>query len=134
MVLVIKRNKWVHVKASEAERAAWQEMANNAELTLSDLVRSKMGESDQVGRSPKRRKRLTKKADPELLHQLAKIGNNINQLAKWANQYKSSAEAVAIISHLSAIDLELNKVLEFSFPTAQPVAGEIDDEDNFDAN
>lgn len=37
--------------------------------------------------------------------QLARIGNNLNQIAKWANTYKSTAEAVEVIQALRAIAL-----------------------------
>ena len=36
--------------------------------------------------------------------QVARIGNNLNQLARWANTYAERAEAVEVIAHLVAIE------------------------------
>ncbi len=37
----------------------------------------------------------------------ARIGNNLNQIARWANTYKWGAEAVSVVAHLSAIERAL---------------------------
>lgn len=37
------RNVWVKIRASEAERAAWHEVAEKAGLSLSHLVRQAIG-------------------------------------------------------------------------------------------
>ena len=36
--------------------------------------------------------------------QIAGIGNNLNQIAGWANTYAETAEAVEVIAHLVAIE------------------------------
>ena len=38
------------------------------------------------------------------LRELARIGANINQLARWANTYKRAAEAVKVLAALAAIE------------------------------
>ena len=35
--------------------------------------------------------------------QVARIGNNLNQIACWANTHKGAVEAVEVIAHLIAI-------------------------------
>jgi hypothetical protein len=42
-----------------------------------------------------------------LLRQLAAIGNNLNQLARWANREKSAANALPVVARLIEIDREL---------------------------
>ena len=38
------------------------------------------------------------------LRELARIGANINQLARWANTYKRAAEAVEVVTALAGIE------------------------------
>ena len=38
------------------------------------------------------------------LRELARIGANINQLARWANTYKRAAEAVEVLTALAGIE------------------------------
>ena len=38
----------------------------------------------------------------ERTRQIARIGNNLNQLARWANTYKAEAEAVEVVGCCSA--------------------------------
>ena len=43
----------------------------------------------------------------ERTRELARIGSNLNQIARWANTHKTEAEAVQILAHLVAIEREL---------------------------
>lgn len=97
------RTKWVHVKLSEEERTTWQSQAVAAGLTLADLIRERMN-TGQVGREPRRRRRLTMDADPALLALLGRLNGNMNSLAHWASIHKSAAEAVQVLAALNAID------------------------------
>ena len=40
----------------------------------------------------------------ERTRQIARIGNNPNQIARWANTYKTATAAVEVIAHLVAIE------------------------------
>ena len=40
----------------------------------------------------------------ERTRQIARINNNPNQIARWANTYKTATEAVEVIAHLVAIE------------------------------
>lgn len=48
---------------------------------------------------------------PDVLRELSKIGNNLNQLAKWCNTHKAGAEAVAVVYELAKIESEIKAVL-----------------------
>ena len=91
---------WVKVRATEAERAEWHAKARSAGLTLSDLVRRSIG-----------RVRTWTVAHAEVergrTRELARLGNNLNQIARWANTHKEAIEAVEVIGHLVAIDRRL---------------------------
>ena len=44
----------------------------------------------------------------ERTRDLARIGSNLNQIARWANTYRENAEAVEVIAHLAAIERALD--------------------------
>ena len=46
----------------------------------------------------------------ERSRQLARIGSNLNQIARWANTYKRKAAAVQVIGHLSTIEREMHNL------------------------
>ena len=43
------------------------------------------------------------KVERERTQQVARVGNNLNQIARWANAHKEGIEAVEVIGHLIAI-------------------------------
>lgn len=90
------RNVWVKIRASEGERTAWHGKAARAGLSLSGLVRQAMGRVRPwtVGQADLERERV---------RELARIGNNLNQLARWANTHKGKGEAVEVISQLVVV-------------------------------
>ena len=94
------RAVWVKIRASEAERAAWHAKARAAGLSLSDLVRRSVG-----------RVRTWTVAHTELererTRELARIGSNLNQIARWANTYREAADALEVVAHLAAIERAL---------------------------
>ena len=79
------REVWVKIRASEAERAEWHTKARAVGLSLSDLVRQSVG----------RVRTWTAHAEleRERTRELARIGSNLNQIARWANIHKENAEA-----------------------------------------
>ena len=94
------RAVWVKIRSSEAERAEWHAKARSAGLTLSDLVRRSVGRVHTwtVAHADVERERT---------QQVARIGNNLNQIARWANTHKGAIEAVEVIAHLIAIERAL---------------------------
>ena len=78
------REVWVKIRTTEAERAEWHAKARSVELSLSDLVCRSVG-----------RVRTWTVAHTELererTRELARIGSNLNQIARWANIHKENA-------------------------------------------
>ncbi|MCZ0936523.1 MAG: MobC family plasmid mobilization relaxosome protein [Gemmatimonadetes bacterium] len=105
------RAVWVKVRASEAERAEWHAKARSAGLTLSDLVRRSIGRvrTWTVAHAEVERERT---------RELARLGNNLNQIARWANTHKEAIEAVEVISHLVSIDRALGALDPAESPEA----------------
>lgn len=108
-----KREKWVHVKASADERAAWKAAAAAEKLTVSDLIRRRMG-APLEGRAPKKT-RAARRADPQLIQSVGRVGSNLNQIAKWCNTHATGADAVQVLAALVAIDQSLSPLVFSSY-------------------
>ena len=105
------RAVWVKIRSSEAERAEWHGKARAAGLTLSDLMRRSLGRVRpwSVAHADVERERT---------QQVARIGNNLNQIARWANTHKGAVEAVEVIAHLIAIKRGLAALTPAECPDA----------------
>lgn len=57
-----------------------------------------------------RKRRGPRPVDPALRLQLARLRNNLNQLARWANWDQRDADRLAILSELVSIERELTAV------------------------
>ena len=58
----------------------------------------------------------TPRSSAERTQQLARIGNNLNQIARWANTHKGAAEAVEVLARLVAIERALTALARFESP------------------
>ncbi|MYK89586.1 MAG: MobC family plasmid mobilization relaxosome protein [Acidobacteria bacterium] len=101
-----RRTVQIHLRVSAAERDAWHAKAEAAGVPLSVLLRQAMA-----------RTRTWTAADAaierERNRQVARIGNNLNQLARWANTHTSTARAVTVIANLVAFERSLREVARF---------------------
>jgi hypothetical protein len=110
------------IRLSKTEKLSWQEKAILAGMPLAALIRQAMKKatiSNQLDRS----------LFQERTCQIRRIGINLNQIAKWANTYKSTAETIEIIEALKEIELALNQLTiekSTSFPSAQKKGGSED--------
>ena len=98
-----RRTVRVHARVSPAEIADWRAKAAAAGVPLSDLLRQAMARTRTWTAA-------AAGAERERTRQLARIGNNLNQLARWANANASAADAVAVIANLVAFERELRTV------------------------
>lgn len=89
----MKRTAMIKVRVSESEKTEIEHKAQLAGLTLSDFIRRTVAGS---------RTRQTQ-AEREHLRLLARAANNLNQLARWANTYKSDIETVRIVVALESL-------------------------------
>lgn len=104
----------VNVRVSPGEAARWSAAAAAAGLSRSDWVRLRVAGPDEVtGRPAPRRRALGRgraiPADPALIAQLARIGNNLNQLARWAN---TERRHVVDLATLRLIQTEVTRLRE----------------------
>lgn len=114
--MVSKLNASIKIRLSKPEKLEWQEKAVRAGIPLSSLIREAMSKT-----------RTWTAGDRALVQeqtrQISRIGNNLNQIAKWANTYKSTAEALEVIEVLRTIEQSLNQLSanpSSSFPSAPP--------------
>jgi hypothetical protein len=97
--------------------------ADDLNLTLSDVLRLKLSDADRAivvtERKVQKVRREYTPADPDLLRQIAIIGNNLNQIARTLNKAKLTGTPVDLIKNiavLTAIEQELNKFLPANSP------------------
>ena len=98
-----RRTVRVHARVSPAELADWRAKAAVAGVPVSDLLRQAMARTRTWTAA-------ATEVERERTRQVARIGNNLNQLARWANRHASAVEAVEVIAYLVAFERELRKV------------------------
>ena len=98
-----RRTAVVRARVLLSERAAWQEKAAAAGVSPSALLRQAMART-RTWTAP------AVAVERERNLQIARIGNNLNQLARWANANASAAEAVTVIANLAAFERSLLEV------------------------
>ncbi|RJK96623.1 plasmid mobilization relaxosome protein MobC [Paracoccus aestuarii] len=91
----------IEIRTTPEEKRRWQEIAENKGVSLSELVRSALGGQRL------RKRREPPRVDPDLLRELARMGNNLNQLARATNR-RQPVPAAALLVRLIEIDRELS--------------------------
>ncbi|MEL6578585.1 MAG: MobC family plasmid mobilization relaxosome protein [Cyanobacteria bacterium J06621_12] len=120
-IMPTKVNKTNHIgiRATDAEKLDWELKAHAEGLKTSQLARNLL---NNYSNDRRHKKRLTpSKVDKarsaslvrsaqsrqDLIRQVARIGNNLNQIARWANTHKGAAEATQVIASLAKIETSL---------------------------
>jgi hypothetical protein len=89
---------WLKLRVTKTERDAIAAKAAAQGLTVADFLRQRAFDY-RLRQTP---------LEKEHLRQLARIGANLNQLARWANIHKRRAEALDILITLAALERELH--------------------------
>ena len=95
-----RRPVLVAVRLTPGESADWRAKAKAAGVPLSALVRRAMART-RTWTVP------AAEVERERTRQVSRIGNNLNQIARWANTHKEAIEAIDVIAHLIAIERAL---------------------------
>ena len=91
------RSTAVVIRVHPEERDLLKLNAGLHGLSVSDYVRHTcLGL--RLRRTPEEKRRL---------RELARIGSNLNQIARWANTYKDSLEAVEVIAALACLETQI---------------------------
>lgn len=91
------RNAWIKLRVTPAKKEAITAKAEAQGQTVTDFLRQ---------RALDYRLRQTP-LEKERVRQLARIGANLNQLARWANTHKGRAEAVQVLAALLSFERTL---------------------------
>ena len=91
------RSTAVVIRVCPEERDLLKLNAGLHGMSVSDYVRQTcLGL--RLRRTPEEKRRL---------RELSRIGSNLNQLARWANTYKESLEAVEVIAALTSLETQI---------------------------
>jgi hypothetical protein len=96
------RDFLLKIRVTAEEREVIKATAAEAGLTVSDYTRQRLAHH---------RVRQTA-AERDTARQLARIGTNINQIARWANTYASGLQAIDIIMRLDELQADIRKFTE----------------------
>ena len=91
------RSSWIKLRVTPAEKEAITAKADAQGQTVTDFIRQRALEY-RLRQTPLERERV---------RQLARIGANLNQLARWVNSHKSRAEAINVLVALVALEKEI---------------------------
>ena len=94
-----RRSAWIKIRVTPDEKKLIESKASAQGQTVTDFLRQRALDY-RLRQSP---------LEKERIRQLARIGSNMNQIARWANTYKKRAEAVEVITRLILLDRELHE-------------------------
>ena len=77
-------------RVTPAKHAVWREKAAAAGVSPSELLREAMARTRTWTAS-------ARAVERERTRQIARVGNNLNQLAHWVNTHRTAAEAVEVM-------------------------------------
>lgn len=102
--MAISKLKFLQIRISEEEKIALKKIADDSGQTMTELI------TKAIHRIRPFKVKDRKIQKEKILH-LARIGNNLNQIARWCNTHKSGADAIQVIQQLTAIEHELKKAM-----------------------
>ena len=100
------RTAVVRARVPPAEHADWLAKAAAAGVSPSRLLRQAMARTRTWTAA-------ATEVERERTRQVARIGNNLNQIARWANSQAKPIDAVEIIVYLIAIEREIARLAGF---------------------
>ena len=109
------RRFWVRL--NDAEHAGLDTTARRLGMSSkSELIRSvieRLSASSQSSPSPAQARPITihikhREDEQRYLFELNRLGNNLNQIAKWCNTYKEEADAHQVAFHLFGVKQEMD--------------------------
>ena len=106
-----QRRTLVQARVSAEELAAWRSKAAAAGVSSSVLLRQAMVRTGAWTPSPADVEReRAREVERERTREVARIGNNLNQIARWVNAHTSSVDAGEVLVRLVAIEQALREL------------------------
>ena len=97
MATKVNKTNHIGIRATDSEKLNWELKAHAEGLKTSQLARYLLNKHSTGCSSDF-------KSRQKLILQIARIGNNLNQIARWANTYKDAADATQVIASLARIE------------------------------
>ena len=99
------RSEWLHTRVRPDELHRIEQLAREANKSVSDYVRDTALTAQIVIRRYRR-------VEPILLHELSRVGNNLNQIARICNTTGDSRRAQYIEDYLNELRPVLTRLYE----------------------
>ncbi|WP_043601480.1 plasmid mobilization protein [Solidesulfovibrio magneticus] len=93
------RTAWIKLRVTPAEKEAIMAKAKAQGQTVTDFIRQRALDY-RLRKTP---------LEKEHVRQLARVGALLNQLARWANTYKSRAETIRVLAALLSFERALKR-------------------------
>ena len=90
----MSRDLWIKMRVTPEEKKDITAKAEAQGQTVTDFIRQRALDY-RLRQTPLEKERIL---------QLARVGVNLNQLARWANQHKSRADTVAVLAALMSLE------------------------------
>lgn len=103
-----KLTKRVEIRLSEKDYFALSQKAKQADISVSELLRQGAGKAKIIDA-------VTSAQLRQLTIQVARAGNNLNQLARHCNEYKQNSDGITILTELLSIKNELKELREYAY-------------------
>jgi len=107
MTKQIIKDKWIQIRVTNSEKKAIQSKAKSLDRSVADFLLESTSRVNVWTAS-------NKKMASERIREIRRIGINLNQIAKWCNQYKSSADSLEVLIQLIAIEQSLHQLVLFN--------------------
>lgn len=93
------RTAWIKLRVTPTEKETITAKAKAQGQTVTDFMRQR-ALGYRLRKTP---------LEKEHVRQVARVGANLNQLARWANTYKSRAEAIRVLAALLSFERALKR-------------------------
>jgi len=90
----------LRVRFSDEEYGRLKSLADNAGVSMSELVRDHLGRVKVRNRDDEKQR----------IAMLNRINANLNMIARWVNTHKSSADTIEVVSHLMVIERHIDEL------------------------
>jgi len=97
------------VRTTPEQMEQWKKIAEQNNMTLSELVIARLDNTEICNSMAEKQKNESRK---KLLYEIAKIGNNLNQIARSVNIAVKKDEQIQVLETLAKIEKDLNKLVE----------------------
>lgn len=110
----------LQIRLSEKEKATLQEKADEAGMPMARYIRSSI-----ISVRDRNRSKIKSNVN-SLALEVRRVGINLNQLAKWANTYKSTADTLTVIGQLREIEAAISRLQSLALSKDDEGGGDVD--------